>query len=132
MTERAEGTFQLTGWDEQTYQELAGGAKLTRAHIAQDFSGSMAAKGDSESLMCYREDGTASFTGLTRLVGQLNGRPGSFVVQADGTYDGSAARTRWVVIPGSGTDELRGLRGEGSAVAPGGPSGSFSLDYDLS
>jgi len=58
-------------------------------------------------------------------------RSGSFVFETTGSYDGGEARTTWSVVPGSGTDELRGLRGEGSAVAPGGPNGSFTLDYDL-
>jgi hypothetical protein len=53
------------------------------------------------------------------------------MLQTDGTYDGTEARTRWLVVPGSGTDELQGLRGEGTAVAPHGPNGSYTFDYDL-
>ena len=29
MTQRAEGTFQVTSWDESTYEELDGKEKLT-------------------------------------------------------------------------------------------------------
>jgi hypothetical protein len=64
-------------------------------------------------------------------VPQVDGHSGSFMLQTDGTYDGTEARTRWLVVPGSGTDELQGLRGEGTAVAPHGPNGSYTFDYDL-
>jgi hypothetical protein len=131
MSAHAEGTFKLTGWEEATYEELADGAKLTRARIDQDFSGDVEAAGSSQTLMFYRPDGTASFTGLQRMTGQVNGRSGSFMLQTDGTYDGSEAKSKWLVIPGSGTGDLEGLRGEGTSVAPGGPGGSFTFDYDL-
>jgi hypothetical protein len=65
------------------------------------------------------------------MVGRLGGRSGSFVVETNGVYEGGEARTTWSVVPGSGTGELAGLRGEGGAVAPGGPNGTYTLDYDL-
>ena len=97
-----------------------------------DFSGGIEAAASSQSLMFYRADGTAVITGLQRMTGRVDGHSGSFVLHTDGTFDGSEARTRWLVIPGSGTDELAGLRGEGTAVAPHGPNGSYTFDYDLS
>jgi len=131
MTTHAEGTFKLASWDEKTYQKLDGDAKLTRTSVTQNFSGDLEGTGSWEALMCYAEDGTASYVGYERMVGQLGGRRGSFVLQTVGSYDGTEARSSWSVVPGSGTDELRGLRGEGTSVAPGGPDGSFTLDYDL-
>jgi hypothetical protein len=131
MTAHAEGTFTLTGWEEVTYQELDGDAKLTRARIDQAFSGGIEAAGSSQSLMYYRPDGTAAFMGLQRMTGQVDGHTGSFMLQTEGRYDGGEAKTRWLVIPGSGTDELQSLRGEGTAVAPHGPNGTFTFDYDL-
>ena len=131
MAQHATGGFGVTAWDEQSYEELAGGAKLTRASVAQDFSGDLEATGTWEFLMCYREDGTADYVGLARIAGRIDGRSGSFVLQTSGSYDGSDARSAWQVVPGSGTDELRTLRGAGTAVAPHGPSGTFELDYEL-
>jgi hypothetical protein len=131
MTVHVEGTFKLTGWDEATYEDLGGASKLTRARIDQDFSGGIEATASSQSLMFYRTDGTAAFIGLQRMTGQVDGHPGRFMLQTDGSYDGSEARTRWLVVPGSGTDELQGLRGEGTAVAPHGPNGSYTFDYDI-
>jgi hypothetical protein len=131
MTVHAEGTFKLTGWEEATYEELGGDSKLTRARMDFDFSGGIEAAASSQSLMFYRADGTAVITGLQRMTGRVDGHSGSFVLHTDGTFDGHEARSRWLVIPGSGTDELAGLRGEGTAVAPRGPDGSFTFDYDL-
>jgi hypothetical protein len=131
MPAHAKGTFQLKSWDERPHEEFEGGAKLTRAHIEQEFSGDIEGTGSWESVMYYREDGTADYVGYERIVGRLGERTGSFVLQTVGTYDGSDAKTAWSVVPGSGTDGLRGLRGDGSSAAPHGPNGTFTLVYDL-
>lgn len=82
--------------------------------------------------MFYREDGTAAYAGLERLTGRIGDRSGSFVLRADGVFEGGAATTNWQVVDGSGSGELRGIRGTGKAVAQSGqPGGTFTLDYDL-
>jgi hypothetical protein len=131
MSNRAEGTFALTSWDEGTYAELDTGGKMTRATITQDFIGDLEGACSWESLMCYRADGTADYIGLARMTGRLGQRSGSFVLQTSGTFDGNEAKTDWEVVPGSGSGELTGLRGRGSAAAPHGPNGSYTLEYDL-
>jgi hypothetical protein len=130
MSIHAQGTFTVSAWEESTAQELDPPAKLTRATITQEFSGDLTATGTAESLMAYAADGTAVFVGFQYFTGELHGRRGSFVLRADGGYDGTEARTVWSVVEGSGTDGLIGLRGEGSAVVSS-PPGSFSFDYDL-
>ncbi|HWG64462.1 MAG TPA: DUF3224 domain-containing protein [Streptosporangiaceae bacterium] len=131
MTQHAAGTFQVTGWEENTYGDLGGGAKLTRARIDQDFIGGLTMKGTSESLMYYAADGTAAFTGLTLMTGQVDGHEGSFVLRSDGSYDGHDATSNLEVVPGSGTGDLAGLRGQGGYAAPPGSTGSYTLDYEL-
>jgi Protein of unknown function (DUF3224) len=133
MTAHAEGTFTVMAWDESTYQDLAGKSKLTRASMTFGYTGDLEATGGSETLMFYREDGTATFTGLQRMEGRLGDRAGSFVLLADGTFDGAEAKTGWQVLDGSGTGDLRGLRGSGSSVAGSGPDAAltFIFDYDL-
>ena len=127
----ATGTFTVKSWDESTYQELEGKAKLTKARIGYDLVGDLQAESTSDTLMCYAEDGTAVFTGLDRVVGRLGGWSGSFVVLGTGEYADGEARTSWRVVGGSGTGELTGLRGTGTAVATSEPPGTFSLDYEL-
>ncbi len=81
--------------------------------------------------MCYREDGTASFTGYQHTTGRLGGKQGGFVLRADGTFSDGQARTYWEVVDGSATGELTGLRGSGTAVTTGTTGGDFTFDYDL-
>lgn len=131
MTEHGQGTFTVASWDENTYAELEGKGKLTKARMTFDFSGDLRGQGVAETVMCYRQDGTAVYTGLQHMVGQVAGRSGSYVLLAEGSYDGVEARTTWQVVEGSGAGELAGLRGSGSAVATSTPPGTFSFDYDL-
>ncbi len=132
MTEHATGTFKVTSWDENTYEELDGKEKLTRASMVFGYTGDLEATGKSETLMFYREDGTAAYIGLEHMIGRLGGRSGGFVLRAEGAFQNGAARTTWHVVAGSGSGDLRGLRGTGTAVAESGqPGGTFTLDYDL-
>lgn len=128
----ASATFKIQGWDEKPYDEFEDGRKLTRASVKQGFAGDLNGEGDVEWLMCYSPDGTAVFVGLQRLVGELGGRAGSFVMlQTDGTFDGKEARGRLAVVPGSGTGDLKGIEGKGEFRAPHGGEPSITLEYDL-
>lgn len=131
MTEQATGTFTVAGWDESTYEDLEGGGKLAKAHVTFGFDGDLVAEGGWEAVMCYRQDGTAAFTGFQHTAGTLAGRTGSFVLRADGTYQGGEAKTLWEVVEGSGSGDLRSLRGTGTAISTGGSGGTFSFDYEL-
>jgi hypothetical protein len=128
---QAQGSFTVQSWDESTYEELAGEAKLNRAHVTFGYTGDLQGQSTSDSLMCYRDNGTAVYTGLERITGQLGGRSGSFVVLASGAYADGEAKTTWQVVEGSGTGDLAGLRGQGSAAAASGPCGTYTLQYDL-
>ncbi len=131
MTAQATGTFTVSGWDESTYEDLDGGGKLTKAHVTFGFDGDLVAQAGWEAVMCYRDDGTAAFTGFQRTTGKLAGREGSFVVRADGTFEGGEAKTIWEVVAGSASGDLHGLRGTGVAISTGGSGGTFALDYEL-
>ena len=131
MSTHITGTFKYTAWDETAYEELENGRRLTRASVAQEITGDLEGEGLAEWLMCYRPDKTATFTGLQRLAGRIGEREGSFVVESRGTFDGELARGRWTVVPGSGTDDLRDIQGEGSWEAPHGPEATFELDCEL-
>jgi len=128
---QAAGTFTVASWDESTYQQLTGEAKLTKATVTFGLEGDITGQATWDAVMCYRPDGTAVYTGMQQVQGQLAGVDGSFVVQADGEFADGEARSRWQIIEGSGTGGLAGLTGSGSAVATATPPGSFRLEYDL-
>jgi len=122
----------VKSWDEKPYEELDGGAKLTRASVTKSFQGDIQGESTLEYLMFYREDGSASFVGLERVVGRVGGRLGSFVLQHSGTDEGGTAKATYFVVPGSGTGDLRGLRGEGSSALSGHAQHyPITLDYDF-
>ncbi len=120
MTARAEGTFTVASWDENTYQELAGEGKLTRAKVGYRLSGGIEGEATWEALMFYRADGTAEYTGLQEVTAEIAGRSGTCVMVADGSFADGAASGTWRVIPGSGT-----------SVATSTPPGTFTFDYEL-
>jgi hypothetical protein len=131
MSTHAKGTFEIKNWDEHPYNEVEGAAKVTRASVEQAFQGEIEGEGHAEYLMAYREDKTATYVGLQRVVGKLGGRSGAFVLQLDGAYDGKKAHGSWSVVPGSGTGELSGLKGKGGFEAPPGMTAQVTLDYDF-
>ncbi len=127
----AKGTFAVSTWDEDTFVDLESGGKLTKARVVFGFDGDLQGEGVWDALMCYRDDGTATFTGFQHTAGSLGGRQGSFVVRADGTFESGVARTTWQVVDGTGSGGLRGLRGTGSAVSEASPGGTFTFEYEL-
>jgi hypothetical protein len=131
MKAHAKGTFQLKDWGEKSFNEMNGMPKLTRASVIKSYQGDITGEGKLEYLMMYRDDGSASFVGLERVVGSVGGRSGSFVFQHTGTFKRGVATVALIVVPGSGTGDLHGLRGEGGfAVGHQGPY-SITLDYDF-
>jgi hypothetical protein len=113
MTTPAAATFAISAWDEQPYDEFAGGRKLTRAHVKKTYHGDITGESTVEYLMSYAEDGSAQIVGLERIVGRLGERSGSFVLQHLGTFKDGIVTITLLVVPGSGTDDLQGLSGDG-------------------
>lgn len=107
----ATSTFSLKRWDEKPYDEADGSPKLTRASVLYGFEGEMAGEGRLEYLMTYLPDATAVFAGYQRFVGRVGAREGSFVFQHGGRFADGVASDTWVVVPGSGTGGLTGIRG---------------------
>jgi hypothetical protein len=133
MATRATGTFTIDNWDENGILETDGGSKVTKAKVARSFEGDLEGNGTVEWLMGYDEEGTAIFVGLERVVGSIRDKAGTFVLQHVGTFDGQVSKAQLSVVPGSGTGELSGLRGEGSFEAGLGPEGerSYTLEIDV-
>ena len=53
---------------------------------------------------------------------------GTFVIEANGEFDGGASEGAWQIVPGSGTGDLIGIQGEGGFEARSGPNASYHLD----
>jgi hypothetical protein len=127
----ANASFQVTGWDEQTFVELDGGGKLTQATVQQAISGDIEGSSDVRWLMAYTAEDRAEFVGVQTVTGALANKRGSFVLRSVGTFDGKQAVGDLTVVEGSGTGDLEGISGTGSFEAPMGDTATVSLDYFL-
>jgi|SRR5262245_20503747 len=131
MPEHAAATFALKSWDEKPYDEMKGMPKLTRVSANKSYQGDITGEGQVEYLMMYRDDGSATFMGLERVVGAVGGRSGSFVLQHSGIFEGGVAKAALSVVPGSGTEELRDVKGQGEFAVGHQPPYSMTLDYEF-
>jgi hypothetical protein len=126
---RANAVITVQTYEPSTYDEAASGPALTRIHVSESFAGDIEGAGVVEFLQAARADGSASFVGIERVTGKLAGREGTFLLQDAGTVEGSLVSGDWFVIPGSGTGQLSGLRGEGGFSANLGEGAKVHLDY---
>jgi hypothetical protein len=126
---RANAVITVHKYEPVPYDEPAEGPALSRIHVEEAFSGDIAGDGVVEFLQAAQADGTASFVGIERVSARLGGRAGTFLLQDAGTVAGNVVSGDWFVIPGSGTGELAGLRGEGGFRANLGEGAEVHLDY---
>jgi hypothetical protein len=125
----ATGRIEVKSFEPAPYDEPSEGPQLAEIHVRETFTGDIDGEGVVRFLQAVRADGSASFVGIERVDGTIGGRRGTFLLQDAGTLEGSTVSGEWFVIPGSGTGELAGLRGEGGFTAELGESASITLDY---
>jgi Protein of unknown function (DUF3224) len=125
----ASGRIDVKTYEPQPYDELDDGPDLAEIHVTETFSGDIEGEGVVRFLQAIRADGSATFVGIERVTGSIAERRGSFLLQDAGTLEGNLVKGDWFVIPGSGTGELAGLRGDGGFEAEVGQHASITLDY---
>ena len=126
----AVATFNNDTYDDQPYDERDGTA-LGRVRITRSFAGELEGQSTAELLTASTADGSAAYVGLDRISGRLNGREGSFVLMHYGTVSPAGATTAGSVVPGSGTGELAGLRGEGRIAVTEDGTHELTLEYEV-
>jgi hypothetical protein len=128
-TTRATGTIEVSSYVPTPYDEPGEGPALVRIHVEETFTGDIAGTGVVDFIQVLAADGSASFVGVERVAGSVAGRPGTFVLQDAGTLAAGEVTGTWFVVPGSGSGELSGLRGEGGFTAVVGEHAKVYLDY---
>ena len=131
MATHAEGTLEITSWDEQPFHEIDADRKLTTTKVTQTLHGDIEGEGAADWLAVYRSDGTADYLGFQRIEGRVGDAEGSVVLRMTGGYDGTVARSEWEVVDGSGTGALAGMSGAGISEATSDGTPVYRLDYDL-
>lgn len=129
-----ENTFTPTSWDEKVVSGEEGGPRVAHAHVTMAYTGVLEGTSVSELLLYYAGagyDGAGQKApGYERFEGAVDGRKGTFVARHDTAYDENGIEDRWTVIAGSGTGELTGLSGTGTATAVmGSDSVPYTFDY---
>ncbi len=121
---RIYGTYTPTKWDEVTIDVIEDKMKLTKAIVEFTFQGDIEGVAKVEYLMFYSHfdaddmhTAQAQYVGQIRIIGELQGKSGSFVVTDNGTFNGGVAVSELSIIPGSGTGELKDISGIGEYAA---------------
>ena len=117
-------------WNEVPYDELNGAPTLTRSRVINAYEGDIEGEGWEDYLMLCRDDKSTSFVSMERVIGCLGDRRGSFVLQRVGTYENGVAQGRLTVVPGSGSGDLTGLRGEGQFTVLQGRYATITLEHE--
>ena len=128
-TQHATGHIEVKTYVPSPFDQIADGPALVEIQVTETFSGDIQGEGTVRFIQAASGDGKASFVGIERVRGSLAGREGSFLLQDSGTLVSKEVNGSWFVVPGSGTGELRGLRGDGGFKAQLGQNATIWLDY---
>lgn len=106
------------------------GVSQGRARIEKTFTGEIEGHGSVE-MLAARADAGSGYVALERITGSVNGRVGGFSLLHIGTLTSEEMWALWRVVPGSGTGELRTIRGEGTIEIDANGVHTFTLEYEL-
>jgi len=125
---RAQAKITVQRSEVKPYDQTASPA-LMEIHLTETFAGDMEGESPVRALQVLRDDHSASLVSLQRFRGKLAGRQGTFVLQGSETVEKGKIKATWSVVPGSGTGDLSGLRGEGGFEGDFGKGSNGTLEY---
>ena len=127
MTHHAHGTFTV----DMKPLTPAPAEGLSRFSIDKQIHGDLEAttKGEMFSGGDYKL-GAAGYVAIEVVTGTLAGKHGSFALQQMATMDAGGQKINVVVVPGSGTGDLKGITGTFTIVIADGKH-SYDLEYTL-
>lgn len=106
-----------------------GGPALLALSLTERFTGDIEAESSVRALQIRCADKSAILVSLQRVRGAIGARHGAFVLEGRETVEHGRIEATWSVVPGSGTGELEGLRGEGGFEGEFGKGSRGTLDY---
>jgi hypothetical protein len=125
------GPFDVSLSKLESHAEGKHGIQLGRMAIAKTFHGPLSATSAGEMLTAMTPTkGSAGYVAVEQVVGSLNGKTGSFVLQHFGVMGNGQERLVLEVVPDSGTDELTGLRGTMTIIRDAGQH-QYGFEYAL-
>jgi len=128
MRARAEAKITVQSSEARPYDQTTGPA-LMEVRLSETFTGDIDGESTVRALQVLRDDRSASLVSVQRFRGKLGGRQGTFVLQGSEIVENGMIKATWFVVPGSGTGDLSGLRGEGGFAGQFGKGSDGTLDY---
>ena len=125
---RARARITVQGSQARPYDEAPSPA-LTEITLNETFTGDIDGQSSVRALQARRDDHSARMVSMQRFRGRLGGRQGTFVLQGSEVVENGKIKATWFVVPGSGTGDLSGLRGEGGFEGDFGKGSEGTLDY---
>ena len=125
---RAKAKITVQSSEAKAYDQTANPA-LMEIRLTETFSGDIDGESPVRALQVLRDDKSASLVSVQRFRGNLDGRQGTFVLQGSEIDENGKIKATWFVVPGSGTDDLSGLRGEGGFGGDFGKGSEGWLNY---
>ena len=125
---RAKAKITVQNSEAKPYDQTVSPA-LVEIRLSETFTGGIDGESPVRALQVLRDDKSACLVSVQRFRGKLGGRQGTFVLQGSETVENGKIKATWVVIPGSGTSDLSGLRGEGGFDGDFGKGSDGWLDY---
>jgi hypothetical protein len=104
---------------------------IARFSIDKEIHGDLEATSKGEMLSAGDpKAGVAGYVAMELVTGTLAGKHGTFALQHNATMDHSGPKMSVIVVPGSGTGELKGISGTFAIQVADGKH-SYDLEYKL-
>lgn len=82
-----------------------------RMLISKTYSGDLVGTGVGQMLSKRTDSGASAYTAIEEVIGELDGKSGGFTLVHNGYMSAEEVRLDIVILPGSGSGELQGIRG---------------------
>jgi Protein of unknown function (DUF3224) len=129
VTLHAAGPFDVktTAQDDKSTDPLLG-----RYTLAKRYHGDLEAIGVGQMLTAGTQvKGSAAYVAIEKVTGSLKGRTGSFVLEHMGTMTENLPQLVILIVPDSGTADLKGIAGKMTITIAAGGKHSYDLEYTL-
>jgi hypothetical protein len=130
MTTQANGEFEVK-LSPQPADVAPAGETISRMLLDKKFHGPLDATSKGQMLAVRTKvTGSAGYVAMEMVVGSLDGKSGSFVLQHSGTMNRGVPLLALSVVPDSGSGELAGIAGNMEIIIAEGKH-SYRFEYSL-
>ncbi|WP_254614572.1 MULTISPECIES: DUF3224 domain-containing protein [unclassified Myxococcus] len=130
MTKRVQGPFDVKV-KPMAPDEGSASSPIGRLSIDKRYHGELEGTGVGQMLATMDDGKSGAYVAMERVTGSLQGRKGSFSIHHTGRMTRGASELTILVVPDSGTDELKGLSGSMQIQIDDKGAHSYVFEYTL-